>query len=66
MFITTINNLVVLVIRNPSYATNNCGFFFFFICQHPARGVGKAMKEKERERNIYIFLGLEIDIECNK
>ena len=40
--------------------------FFFFICQHPARGVGKAMKEKERERNIYIFLGLEIDIECNK
>ena len=64
MFVTTKNNLVALVIRNPSYATN-CGFFFF-ICQHPARGVGKAMKEKERERNIYIFLGLEIDIECNK
>ena len=41
-------------------------FFFFFICQHPARGAGKAVKEKERERNIYLFLGLEIGIEGNK
>ena len=65
MFITTKNNLVALVIRNPSYATSNCGFFFS-ICQHPAHGVGKAVEEKERERNIYLFLGLEIGIEGNK
>ena len=67
MSITTKNNLVALVIRNPSYATSGCGFFFFsFICQQPALGVGKAVEEKERERNIYLFLGLEIGIEGNK
>ena len=66
MSITTKNNLVALVIRNPSYATSGCGFFFFFVCQQPARGVGKAVEEKERERNIYLFLGLDIGIECNK
>ena len=64
MSIITKNNLVALVIRNPSYATS--GYGFFFICQQPAHGVGKAVEEKERERNIYVFLDLEIGIECNK